>query len=100
MSWRKWFGIAEPVQEVSKQEKKKEEIVVPEVELKGICQDPTKGIKIDLDWNDQFIAYLKANGFSGNNDEHVIQKWLSHLALEVADDLEEVSGERNVRKYE
>lgn len=65
--------------------KPSEESAPPWVNIKGIEEDPTKGIKIDLDWNDSFVAYLKKNGMTGTTDEQVVQKWIALLYKEMLD---------------
>lgn len=49
--------------------------------------DPVQGIKITLDWNDEFITYLKSNGYTGTADEVIIQKWLSDISKQVAENV-------------
>jgi len=59
----------------------------PKVELKAIVHDPDKGIRVDLDWNPEFVEYLRENGYPGTTDEAVVQLWLTHLHKEIIDDL-------------
>ena len=59
----------------------------PWVEIKGIVQDPEKGIKIDLDWNDAFVKHLRNNGYVGADDNAVIQRYVAVLAKQVAGDM-------------
>lgn len=47
------------------------------------------GIKIELDWNDAFVNFLKAQGVTGKDDTQVVQKWLSMIAKQTADKLHE-----------
>jgi len=51
----------------------------PHVEIIGDGIDPKKGIKMELDWNDAFIDYLKANGYKGTDEETIVQLWITHL---------------------
>lgn len=51
----------------------------PWVEVISMVEDPTQGAKIELDWNDAFIVYLKNNGFTGITDDQIIQKYIAVL---------------------
>ena len=59
----------------------------PWVEIKGIVQDPERGIKIDLDWNDAFVKHVRQNGYTGVDDNSVIQRYVAVLAKQVAEDM-------------
>jgi hypothetical protein len=51
----------------------------PWVDIRGIMEDKKHGIKVDLDWNDAFVDYLRENGITGADDEIVVQKWITML---------------------
>ena len=38
---------------------------------------------IELDWNDQFVAMLQANGYTGESDESVVNKWFNDVCKTV-----------------
>lgn len=59
----------------------------PWVEIRGIVEDKEKGIKIELDWNDAFVKYLRKNGYTGVDDDAVIQRYIAVLSKQVADDM-------------
>lgn len=59
----------------------------PWVDILGGVQTD-EGIKIELDWNDAFVKYLRANGISGAKDEVIVQKWVTLLLRDMADDME------------
>lgn len=59
----------------------------PWVEIKGIVEDPEKGIKIELDWNDAFVKHLRASGYKGADDDSVIQRYVAVLSKQVAGDM-------------
>lgn len=80
-------------EEEQQQEEEKLSGEDPHVEIKGIVQDPKKGIKIELDWNDAFIKHLRENGFDGVDDDAVVQKYIAILAKQVAEDMENTPGE-------
>lgn len=59
----------------------------PWVKVKGNVVDPEKGIKIELDWNDAFVKYLRSNGYKGADDDTVVQHYIAILSKQIADDL-------------
>lgn len=61
----------------------------PYVEIVGSDIDPRQGLKINLDWNDAFVDYLRQNGFKGTTDEAVVQLWLTHLYKNMIDRMSE-----------
>ncbi len=61
----------------------------PWVEIKGERIDPVRGISLELDWNQAFIEYLKENGITGTDEDHIIQKWLSLLYGDLIEKFEE-----------
>ena len=70
----------------------------PWVEIKGMIHDPKKGIRIELDWNPAFVKHLRDNGFTGPDDDGVVQKYVAILAKQVADDM--FSDQHNPDTYE
>ena len=65
----------------------------PWVDVKAIVYDPKQGAKIELDWNDAFIKYLRDNGFTGADENVVIQKYIAILLRNIVTDIGE---EKNV----
>ena len=61
----------------------------PWVVIKAMVQDPEKGIRIELDWNDAFVKHLRANGYTGTDDTTIIQRYIAVLSKQVADDMAE-----------
>lgn len=59
------------------------EVVEPLIQILGERIDPEKGVELALDWNDEFIAYLRANGYHGVTEEAIIQHWLGDLYLDM-----------------
>lgn len=64
----------------------------PWVKIVGEEVDPKHGIKIELDWNDAFIEYLRRNGIDGVGEEQVVQKWLALLYKDIMDNMSEEQG--------
>lgn len=61
--------------------------IEPSVILKGLIQQPDGTIKIELDWDDEFITHLKKNGYTGADDNAIIQKYILELTDLIANDL-------------
>ena len=59
----------------------------PWMELVAISADEKGQIKIELDWNGAFVDQLRKNGFSGPDDETVMQRYVAILARDVAEDM-------------
>ena len=38
---------------------------------------------MELDWNDNFVAFLHDNGYTGENDESVVNKWFNDVCRTV-----------------
>ena len=57
----------------------------PWVEVKHMEVNPenAKAGYIELDWNDQFVAMLQANGYIGESDESVVNKWFNDVCKTV-----------------
>jgi hypothetical protein len=51
----------------------------PWVHIIGSIEDPSKGVKLDLDWNDAFIKYLRENKVPGITDEDVVSYWVTTI---------------------
>lgn len=61
----------------------------PWVQVVGEGADPSKGIKIQLDWNDAFIEYLKGQGIKGVTEDTAVQRWLAMVNIHLIESLED-----------
>ncbi len=59
----------------------------PWVEIQSWADTP-EGAKVELEWNDSFVEYLKQNGISGSNEEQIVQKWVALLLMQINDSME------------
>ena len=57
---------------------KKGEPWVKVLDLNLSPDDPSKGF-IELDWNNDFVRYLRENGYEDEKDEKVVDEWLMDL---------------------
>lgn len=60
----------------------------PWVDVVG-WSETDKGVKVELEWNDAFVDYLRASGVTGADDDQVVQKWVTLLLRDMADQMEE-----------
>ena len=61
----------------------------PWVDFVGNVRDTKEGQRLEMEWNDAFIVYLRENGISGTDDEQVVQKYISLLLRDMTDKFEE-----------
>ena len=61
----------------------------PWVDFVGNVRDMKEGQRLEMDWNDAFIQYLRDNGIDGADDEQVVQKYISLLLRDMTDQFEE-----------
>lgn len=57
----------------------------PWVEVKHMEVNPedVKQGYMELDWNDQFVAMLQTQGYTGESDESVVNKWFNDICRTV-----------------
>lgn len=60
----------------------------PWVSMPDIKWDPTDPAQsyFELDYNDEFVSFLKGHGYNGLTDEIVVEKWLNDVCRSVAED--------------
>jgi len=51
-----------------------------------------EGVKIELEWNTAFVDYLRGNGIKGTDEDQVVQRWVTLLLRDMADQMEERFG--------
>ena len=76
--------VVEKVETNSEEKQKKE----PWVEVVSDGVDPIKGIHMKLDWNPEFVVYLRQHGYTGASEETVVGKWLVDLYKHISDQIE------------
>lgn len=64
----------------------------PWVEFVGDVRDTVQGQRIQMEWNDAFIAYLKDAGVAGVDEEQIVQKYISMVMRDMNDKMEERYG--------
>ena len=72
--------------ELEKETKKKSN--EPWVEVVSEHYDEaTKQVEMKLDWNPAFIKMLRTNGYSGRDEQEIVDKWFKRLSQDIASDL-------------
>jgi hypothetical protein len=56
---------------------------IPWVTVTGIVHDPEYGIRVDMDWNEAYIDFLKKSGFVGATDDDIAQMYLAYLLRDI-----------------
>jgi hypothetical protein len=103
--FKKLFASAPTEETVAVKSKTEKELAtergepwVAVLDTKVNIQNPRNGF-FELDWNEPFIAMLKANGFQGENDEEIVDHWFRELCRNILADegmSERMAGSINV----
>lgn len=59
-----------------------------EIKLHGIYHSEDTGVRIELDWNDPFISYLRTKGLPGADDEQVVKHWLASMLRDIENSID------------
>ncbi len=60
----------------------------PWMDIIGWVKD-SQGVRTELQWNDAFVDYLRANGVTGVDDDDTVQKWIIILMHDMADRMDD-----------
>ena len=63
---------------VSKKIQKSEEPMVKVLQVNVNPENPRNGF-FELDWNDEFVNMLKQNGYKGETEEEIVDRWFQSL---------------------
>lgn len=66
----------------------------PWVDVEGLITDG-QGVGIELDWNDAFIDFLRAEGITGTDEDQIIQKYVTLLLRDMADQIDEQNEDKS-----
>lgn len=75
------------IDQITYDKKRADVLGEPWVSMPKIHWDPLSNGKtfFELDYNEHFIAYLKKNGYSGEDDE-VINRWLNDICTSISEE--------------
>lgn len=66
----------------------------PWVEIEGWVET-AQGVRVELEWNDAFVAYLREQGIPGTDEDQVVQRWVAMLLYDMANQMDEkAEGEK------
>lgn len=60
----------------------------PWVEIEGWVET-AQGVRVELEWNDAFVSYLRDQGITGTDDDQVVQRWVAMLLYDMANQMDE-----------
>jgi len=60
----------------------------PWVDIQGWVHTD-QGVRVELDWNDAFVAHLKSEGVKGADDDQIVQHWITLLLRDMSDQIDE-----------
>lgn len=72
----------------------------PWFDLVSAEYDAKHGIQLEIDWNSKFVDMLRKHGFTGKDEESVVNAWLSQTNSQIIASLEEKSATNLVNSYE
>lgn len=73
------------VQTVEVESPTKSDELVGGIDVSGRVRENGQ-IELKIDWNDEFIKELKANGYNGANEDVIIQQYLATLHRRLMED--------------
>lgn len=56
-------------------------IIEPNVTVRSSGIAPDGQVRLELDWNDEFIEHLKEQGYTGTDDEDLVNQWLNSMMM-------------------
>jgi len=83
----KFSAFVDKQEKEEKRKRAKYDSDEPWVEMKNVVDSENGGIKMEMDWNDAFIKHLRSNGFAGENDDILIQQYISVMSQQIAVDM-------------
>ena len=70
--------VKKTIKKSAKKEIKSEEPMVKVIQVNVNPENPKNGF-FELDWNDEFVNMLKQNGYTGESQEEIVDRWFQSL---------------------
>ena len=70
--------VKKTVKKSDKKTTKSEEPMVKVLQVNVNPDNPKNGF-FELDWNDEFVNMLKQNGYTGESEEEIVDRWFQSL---------------------
>ena len=77
--------VKKTVKKSAKKETKSEEPMVKVIQVNVNPDNPKNGF-FELDWNDEFVNMLKQNGYQGNSQEEIVDRWFQSLCRTIGNE--------------
>lgn len=55
-------------------------------------EEGVNGLYFELDWNPQWVVFLKQNGYYGTSDEQIVEQWFADVCRSQADETAETEA--------
>jgi len=68
-----------------KKNSKSEEPMVKVLQVNVNPENPRNGF-FELDWNDEFVNMLKQNGYTGESEEEIVDRWFQSLCKTIGNE--------------
>ena len=77
--------VKKTVKKSAKKETKSEEPMVKVIQVNVNPENPKNGF-FELDWNNEFVNMLKQNGYSGESEEEIVDRWFQSLCRTIGNE--------------
>jgi hypothetical protein len=85
--------VKKTTKKTEQKQTKSEEPMVKVLQVNVNPDNPKNGF-FELDWNDEFVNMLKQNGYQGNSQEEIVDRWFQSLCRTIGNEqgLGDVAG--------
>jgi len=85
--------VKKTTKKTEQKQTKSEEPMVKVLNVNVNPENPRNGF-FELDWNDEFVNMLKQNGYQGNSQEEIVDRWFQSLCRTIGNEqgLGDVAG--------
>ena len=85
--------VKKTTKKTEQKQTKSEEPMVKVLQVNVNPENPKNGF-FELDWNDEFVNMLKQNGYQGNSQEEIVDRWFQSLCRTIGNEqgLGDVAG--------
>ena len=77
--------VKKTVKKSDKKTTKSEEPMVKVLQVNVNPDNPKNGF-FELDWNNEFVNMLKQNGYSGESEEEIVDRWFQSLCRTIGNE--------------
>ena len=77
--------VKKTVKKSDKKTTKSEEPMVKVLQVNVNPDNPKNGF-FELDWNDEFVNMLKQNGYLGESEEEIVDRWFQSLCRTIGNE--------------